>query len=403
MVDQNVVDSYLDSVSYQRLTATILDKLPPAPVVTPAPPATRPAVPPQSPVLIISNEGWDGPRYSKHRYALALQHLRPVFFLDPARPWRPTHPFRWRIVARRTEEGITVLSYHNVIPLLGGRLRWVNDRIIAFRLKKFLERRGGRRPLVWTFDPSRLANPAQLAPFLSVYHCVDDYAFGWGERALARHSDHVFCIAHDLMSRFRPYNTSIHYVPHGLSDNDLDPSPPASGELPLPPGYGLYIGNINDRHDFALWKKLFDAQPDINWLVVGPVNVRGPEGMDLVKGAWRPHVFFLGQVPYHRLRSLIAGAAFGFCYLRPDHPANRISSQKMVQFLALGKPFFCSWFSEYADKRDLVYMADDHAAALANFNLWRLQGEDAEVAAKRRAFAEGLRFSNLLDQLPFRW
>jgi hypothetical protein len=247
-----------------------------------------------------------------------------------------------------------------------------------------------------------MTNPKRMNPLLSIYHCADDNSWVMGERSLARHSDHVFCVAHALMPRFRPYNKSVHCLPHGLSAEDLSAAKAPSAELPLPAGYGLYIGNINDRHDFELWEKLFRAHPDLNWLVVGPVKVHSPTGMRLMDSAEFPHVRFLGETPYAHLRTLIAGAAFGFCYLRPDHPPNRISSQKIVQFLAQGKPFFCSWFVEYEDKHDLLYMTDSHGSALEELATWLRDGEAPDLAERRRSYAQTLRFENLFTRLPFR-
>lgn len=402
-VDEAAVKTYLDSIAYEKLTTTILDRLPegPSTAVEHAEERPRPKVPAESPVLIISNEAWDGPRYSKHRYALALLKYHKVLFLDPAKPWRPSHPFRWRINSKRSENGVVVLSYHNVIPLFGGRLRWINDRVIAYRLKRYLEQTGLKNPLFWSFDPSRLVDPSRLDPFISVYHCVDDYAFGWGERFLASRSDHVFCIARQLMPRFRPFNPSILFMPHGLAETDLEPPEQVTTRPPAPPGYGLYIGNINNRHDFTLWEQLFDTHPDVTWLVVGPVKVTNARGILLTQDKTRPNVHFLGEVPYEELSPLIKDAAFGFCYLRPDHAPNRISSQKIVQFLAHGKPFFCSWFSEYTDKQDLVYMSDDHPSALSIFQHWLNSGEDPGLSLKRLSYARTLSFDHLFKTLPF--
>lgn len=398
-VDKELVDTYLDGISYEQLTNTIIKCLPaPVQVIADGPPPQRCKVPQASPVLILSNDAWDGPRYSKHRYALALAQTRNVLFLDPPPTWLPTHPFRWKVHSRKTVEGVTVLSYFNTIPLFGGRLRGLNDRMIAARLKHYFRRSGLERPLFWSFDPSRLTDPSRLDPVLSVYHCADDYSFGWGERSLAEKCDHVFCIARDLMARFRTFNQSIHFLPHGLTKADLAPASYMGNELPVPAGYGLYIGNINNRHNFPLWQKLFTAHPDITWLIVGPVNVAAPMELDLERF---PNVKFTGEVPYDRLRTLIAGASFGFVYLNPETRANRISCQKVVQFLTQGKPFFCSWFSEYADKRDLVYMTDSDEEALSVFAAWRRCPESPDLGIARRSFARSLQFDKLLQNLPF--
>ena len=401
-VDNDLVDVYLDGISYEQLTDTILKRLPmPLKDAVDGYPVQRRKVPKTSPVLIISNDAWKGPRYSKHRYALALAQTRKVLFLDPPRPWRPSHPFQWKIHSRDTGEGVTVLSHFNTIPLLGGRLRNLNDRMIATRLKYHFRRSGLEHPLFWSFDPSRLTDPSRLEPVLSIYHCADDYSFGWGERSLAEKCDHVFCIARDLMPRFRTFNRSIHFLPHGLTKDDLLPATYDERDLPVPTGYGLYIGNINDRHNFTLWRKLFTAHPDITWLIVGPVNVSAPEGISLMDRSRSPNVLFTGEVPYGRLRSLVAGASFGFVYLNPETRANRISCQKVVQFLTQGKPFFCSWFSEYADKQDLVYMTDSDEDALATFTAWRQVPESPDLYVARRSFAQCLQFDKLLNNLPF--
>lgn len=398
IVDDAAIDAYLDTVSYGLLSQRILSALEES---ARPPDGEKPTVPRGSPVLIISNEAWDGPRYSKHRTAIALASSRSVVFVDPAMRWHPMNLLRWSIRERRTSEGVDVISYFNAIPYLGGRLRGLNDWIVSLRLRRYLRRTGRYAPLVWTFDPSRLASPALLNPVLSVYHCADDHSLGVHvESKLAARVDHVFCIARGLMPRFLDLNRSVHHVPHGLAHEDLEPA--AAQAIGFPPGYGLYIGNVNNRHDFQLWYDLMHVHADVRWVVVGPVRMLESEAHWLQEVKRLPNVTFTGQVPYADLRALISACGFGFLYMNDDLEANRISSQKVVQFLAQGKPFFCSWLSEYAEHRDLVHMSDSHGEALDLFARWRTNGEPASSGARRVAHARELLYDRLFERLPFR-
>jgi len=396
-VDATAIDTYLDGVSYAALSRRILDALD-VPVAQRA--GGKPMIPRGNPVLIISNEAWNGPRYSKHRTAIALAARRSVLFVDPSPRWRPMNLLRWSITEKRTPEGVDVISYFNAIPFFGGRLRGLNGRVVSLRLRRFLRRTGRSAPLFWSFDPSRLASPELLRPVRSVYQCADDHSLGVHvEEKLAASVDHVFCIAKGLMPRFKELNRSVMHVPHGLAPEDFGPG---DDEAPaFAPGYGLYIGNVNDRHDFVLWEKLMSAHPDLQWVIVGPVRVSDAKVRRMIVEKRLPNAHFTGPVPYEQLGSLIAGCGFGFLYMNNDLEANRISSQKVVQFLAQGKPFFCSWLSEYADQRDLVLMTDSHEEALERFARWRAEGDPPGARERRIAHAQELRYDRLFEQLPF--
>lgn len=141
----------------------------------------------------------------------------------------------------------------------------------------------------------------------------------------------------------------------------------------------------------------------IDFLIVGPIKVNDPVGRRLIDERPFDNVRFMDAVPYHQLAGLIAASGFGFLFLKGDHPANRISSQKVIQFLAQGKPFFASWLSEYSDiGARLVCVASDADEAVSCIQSLLRNGDPPEAAAERISLAKAQLYDNLISGLPFR-
>ena len=128
-----------------------------------------------------------------------------------------------------------------------------------------------------------------------------------------------------------------------------------------------------------------------------------PVGRRLIDQRPYPNVTFHPPVPYEQLVSYIAASGFGFLFLKPEHPANRISSQKVIQFLAQGKPFFCSWLSEYADVQGpTIHVSNDMDGTLALFREFLHHGDPPDAAAARIRLAREQYYPNMIRGLPFR-
>lgn len=361
----------------------------------------RPVVPKDMCFLIVSNEPWYGPRYSKHNYALALAERRPVLFLDPVRKWSPWDLLGSHITLRPVEGGITLVRYRNALPALNLFLLKWNNRIISRRLRKVLQRTGHGPLAIWSFDPCRLFAPKDLGVRLSIFHAADDMRWKLpGERMLVERSGMVFSIARDLLDRYAGMNQHLYHVPHGIGNSEFGPAhrDPA---LAIPDRYALFIGNINDRSDHVLITRLVEEHPEITWVFAGPMNVKEPEGIALFRPGAHANVRYLGTLPYPQLKGLIHDALFGFVLLKEDDGANRLNSHKLLQFLAQGKPVFCSWFSEHTDRQDLLYMRERSSEIPGVLKDWLAEGEDPGMAEKRIAEARRNTFDHILDALPF--
>lgn len=348
-------------------------------------------------ILIISNEAWGYVWFSKHNYAHELSRHNRVIFVDPPGPWRPVNLLGCAPTKTPVAGSLSVLRYRNRLPVLNKWFYRLNERLVARAIERALRQAGSPTDVLITFDPTRFTTPRYLRAGLSIFLCVDKYTFGFhGERDLCRNVDAIITISEHLSVRYEHFYKPLLTIGHSISSDEFSATAPAH----LPKGYGLYVGTIDDRVDHAHVRAMVERFPTVPFLFVGRMALKDddPNRTIYLPGRYE-NVHYIGVKPFKELKSFIAGSRFCLAPMDLRFPGNDISHHKTFQYLALGKPVFSTVFSEYLPISRLMYMENDPSTSLDNLQAFLEQGEPAQLATDRVAYARTMTYERTLERI----
>lgn len=289
-------------------------------------------------ILIISSEPWGINKLSKHHYAEALCELgNEVFFAHPNNPDEANTEVK--LLNDKVLRGLSPLPKVAQRKLMAREI----DRILALT---------GDLDLVWSFDNSRLFH-LDLFRAKKVISHVMDYDMDFQTERHATSADLCLGVTQAIVSRLRSHNSNSHLLGHGYRYQETD-------TLPMLPGEGekkaIYVGNLLiPLIDRALLVELVQTFHLIDFHFVGSTGADNlntkvdPQAADFLKKLeGRKNVFLHGAVQSERLTGMIRAA--DFCLLAYDtksYPQQTANSHKVMEYLASGKPVFCTPMSEW--------------------------------------------------------
>jgi len=282
-------------------------------------------------VLFIENTGVRNPRIS-----------------DIPRLWKRLSNWRKSIKGiRREGSGLYVYS-PIVLPFPYFRIaRFINRHILLQAIKRWMDSVDADIPVIWTFLPTALTLDIAngISHKLLIYYCIDNFRassegasrIGSVESQVIKMADLVFVTSKELYDYCALHNTSVHNFPFAVDiknfesariDNKTHPKEFNSIKRPV----AGYMGGIHKWIDLNLVKDAAVRNPDISFVMVGPVQTN----IDILSGL--PNVYILGQrskkeVPYYVKE-------FDVClipYLITDYTRN-VYPTKMNEYLSMGKP-----------------------------------------------------------------
>ena len=261
-----------------------------------------------------------------------------------------------------------------VLPFPDSRLAaWINCRLLLRGLHRWMKAVNARRPIVWTFLPTRLAVDVidRLAPLLTVYYCIADFeqlTHGRGqiarsERRLLQQADLVFAQGEELAARCAPH-PNAHVFPFGVSLKAFEAGTAVAPEL-----QGLsrpivgYVGGLHRHVDFPLVEQLARATK-------GTVVLVGPAQTNVSAVAKLENVVLVGEQPHHRIPDFIRGFDVGIIPYVLTEYTRTVYPTKLNEYLAAGVPVVTTDLPEIrrfnADNGEIVSVArnaDEFVAA----------------------------------------
>lgn len=227
--------------------------------------------------------------------------------------------------------------------------RAINQGLITWRIKRFIERYGFQVPLVWTYHPFVLDTIVGLKHGAVVYHCVDDLsavpgidqaAFNKEEQRLLGQCQAVFVTSEALKDKCLPQNANTYYFPNVVDAEhfgrayDIGPLPVDLVCIPSP-RIG-YVGALSDfKVDFKLIHDIAKARPDWSWVMIGDER-EGQHSVGVAHLRELPNVYFLGHKPYEQLPNYLRGVDVGTLPTLLNEYTKSMFPMKYFEYLAAG-------------------------------------------------------------------
>lgn len=344
-------------------------------------------------ILILSNEPWGDIWYSKHNYAHELSKKNKVYFLNPPVPFSPAKFFDSEIKEEKITDSLTVLEYTNALPVsLFNFWKW-NDKIIFRRLKKYFAQKKIKDLIFWTFDPIRLGFPEILDPKKIILHAMDDYKFTYeSEKLLATKSHHIFCVSPEISAHYKKYNSNISVIPHAIPDDEFLPANNKTGN----PVTGVFIGKMDERIDLNFNIEVFRSLPEVQFKIIGLVN---GEFTSLLKKENLNNVVLIPPIRSAEIRNYVRDADFCFIF-KKNYIGNNISSHKLLQYLAQGKPIFGTDFSDMSPElKNALYLSNDVSEIKTKLISFLKKGESEDKKEIRINYCRPRTFSKTFSKI----
>ncbi len=229
-----------------------------------------------------------------------------------------------------------------ILPFPYSRLsRRINRWLLLQALRRWMHATGFRRPIVWTFLPTKLVADLidRLDPSLTVYYCIADFGqlspraadIARSERMLLDRTDLVFVQSETLRQRCAPHR-NIHIFPFGVNmeafKRQLDPAPELQS---LKSPIVGYVGGLHRHVDFNLIERVAQEME-------GTVVLVGPVQTDVDRLKTLRNVVLVGPQPHTRIPQLIRRFDVGIIpYLLTEY-TRTVYPTKLNEYLAMGIP-----------------------------------------------------------------
>ena len=282
---------------------------------------------------------------------------------------------RWDFVFQRPQHLITRLSRQmkvifweepvfapDVAPMLEIEPRSPQLEVMRMRLREGMDpaaaeaaqrvaldglvaARGIVRPLLWYYTPMMLGFSGHLPAAAVVYDCMDELSTFRGapaglrdrEAQLMARADLVFTGGHGLYEAKRDRHPDIHPFPSSVDAAHFGRARSGGAEPADQAGISQprigYYGVIDERIDLDLLAEAAEAQPDWQFVMLGPVVKISAE--DLPR---RANIHYLGAKTYDALPDHVGHWGVAVMPFALNDSTRFISPTKLPEYLAAGRP-----------------------------------------------------------------
>jgi glycosyltransferase involved in cell wall biosynthesis len=228
---------------------------------------------------------------------------------------------------------------------------------------------GDSNVLAWLYTPMALPLALSLDPDAAVYDCMDELSLFAGappellglEEQLLEYADVMFTGGPSLYRAKQSRHPNVHCFSSSVDADHFrlrdvvgNEVSEAEDQAELPhPRLGFY-GVIDERLDLDIVRRLAEAHPEWQIVLVGPVVK-----IDPVRLPRMPNIHYFGQRSYEELPRYLAGWDVCLLPFARNEATRFISPTKTLEYMAAELPIVSTPITDVADPYGhIVYLGD---------------------------------------------
>lgn len=297
-------------------------------------------------VYMLLHPGWrEEARSNRWHFATRWARRLPVVLVCPETLWPKGR--------RKAEPRINNCRILEVLPNSGAVWGKAPQLQVA-QILADMRTSGAQRPLLWLYNAYFAEAFAILPAIARIHHITENY-FDYDSWPPAPYRERI-----KFVSRTADLNVAVSggcakplkefveperimVATNGCDFSDYgQPGPPDPETISLHEGFrrlAVYGGNINERIDFELVRRIADASPDTRLLFVGANKLEPAGSTEFSEILARPNVCTLGSVDPDRLPSIYRAADLGFIpFVRDKLISENGFPLKTLEMAATGLP-----------------------------------------------------------------
>ncbi|MFO1081028.1 MAG: glycosyltransferase [Reyranellaceae bacterium] len=247
---------------------------------------------------------------------------------------------------------------------------WTNRRVLGWQVRRALERRDIRRPILWTSLPTAAPLVGALDERAVVYYCGDDFSALAGvdhapvaalEERLVDRADLIVAASPELAARFPSSRTLL--LPHGADIAHFGAPTTVADDLRRDRPVAGFYGSISEWFDVALLADVARLMPDWDFVLVGEVRC------DVAPLRALSNVRLLGPRDHADLPRYVQHWQASLLPFRDTPQIRACNPLKLREYLAAGTPIVSTPFPALRPYLGLVEVAPSagaYAAAIRN-------------------------------------
>lgn len=247
---------------------------------------------------------------------------------------------------------------------------WIWTTILKLHLKKL----AFTTPIIWLSKPGMHHLLRHFNERLSIYHIVDEYLAYPGtsptdrktqetdEKMMLDKVDLSIVVSKRLFKNKSKYSNRLHLIPNAVDAEAYTEAQRNSQNTPtdiasLPRPIVGYTGLISVRLDLELLFRAANQRPDVTFALIGTIDPRRCENIINRLGD-KDNVFFLGLKEIQQVPFYVSSFDVNIIPYKVNEETKNLSSLKLYDSLAAGKPVVTTDFSDVDQFKDVICIAD---------------------------------------------